>query len=160
VTEPWRPALAVLAAGLAGTGAVVGLLLLGRMLRPTSVLVRRGRLPRPVRRALAWARSRSLRAWCPEPATAEALAQHLAARAGRSTARLGVSLVDEPARADVVVVRAGGADVSVARAVVPPPCSTIVLADPDDGAEVRAAWASLSAALRDADPYPPRAEGP
>ena len=120
-----------------------------RLVHPDTELTRRNRLPSAWRRCTAWARSRSLRLWCPDGPTAEVVAAHLATSAGRRLRRLGVSVAERPELADVVVVdRRSGVDPAPVRAQVPSPCAVIVLADARDPAEFRDACVDLAVALR------------
>lgn len=131
--------------------AAVGVVLvtLLRLVGPGSILVERNRLPTWWSRFTAWARSRSLRIWCPDPTTAAVVADHLATPMGRRLSRLGVAIAEGPHDADVIVVSAGDRDgLDHQRRSTPVPTASIVLSDPTDQAEFVDALVRLSAALR------------
>jgi hypothetical protein len=148
MTAPVRQYVAMFVVGLVATGVALGLLLLARLVQPASRIVRRGLLPRPWEYATAWARSNSLRVWCPDPAVEECLAAHLEGPLGRRLAQVGVSLAADPAVADVVVTRAGAALDDADRQLVCPPWSWVRLVDPADVAELDEAVRTLAATLR------------
>ncbi|HET8929747.1 MAG TPA: hypothetical protein VFN21_03715 [Acidimicrobiales bacterium] len=136
-----------------GAVATVAIALL-RLVRPDAQLVRRDRLPAWWRSLTSWSRSRSLRLWCPNDATATLVAAHLRVDTGRRLSRLGVSIAPGPWAADVVVVERGDADrldadrLDAERARAPQPVATIVLTDAGDIEEFRDALVVLAAALR------------
>lgn len=133
--------------------AVVLIALLG-LVGPGSTLVARGRLPSWWRRFTAWARSRSLRVWCPHPATRRQVAAHLQSPRGRRLSRLGVSVATAPGDADVLLVaRRHEDEVAEFRRAMPVPTASVVLVDPADPDEFADAMGALAAALRrPADP--------
>lgn len=144
-----RPYLAILIVGAVAAAVGVALVAILGLLGPDSMLVQRQRLPGWWIRFTAWARSRSLRVWCPDPATARAIAAHLATPTGRRLSRLGVTLVPTPGDADVIVLaRAERHDLDRWRAHAPTPTASVVLRDPEDLDEFTDAIARLAAALR------------
>lgn len=144
-----RQYLAVVICFVIGACVMVVVASVMRVVQPDSQLVRRNRLPPVWLRVTAWARSRSLRLWCPDPAAAASVSAHLRTEQGRRLRRLGVSMTDVPGRADAVVVtRNHASNLETERARVPVPCATIVLADADDAAEFATAVTDLAAALR------------
>jgi hypothetical protein len=148
MTAPVRQYVAMFVVGLVAAGMALGLLLLSRLVQPGSRIVRRGLLPRPWQYATAWARSNTLRLWCPDPAVEAGVAAHLAGPSGRRLARAGVSLATEPAVADVVVTRADADLADADRQLVCPPWSWVRLVDPTDVAELDEAMRTLAATLR------------
>ena len=144
-----RDYLAVPIVFVAAAAIGVALVALLRLVGPTSMLVERNRLPDWWGRFTAWARSRSLRLWCPKDATATAVAGHLATPMGRRLSRLGVSMAEGPYDADVIVVASGDRDdVDRWRRATPAPTASIVLTDPSDLDEFTDAMVRLAAALR------------
>lgn len=144
-----RDYLAVLIAFVAGTAFAVVVIAVTRLVGPDAQLVRHRRLPAWWRQLTGWSRSRSLRLWCPDPATAAAVAAQLCTATGRRLSRLGASIAPGPWDADVIVIERLDADrLEAERARAPRPIATIVLADAADADELRDAIVSLSAALR------------
>lgn len=144
-----RAYLAIPIAGILGAAIAVALVSVTRLIGPDSLLVARGRLPLWWRNMTAWARSRSLRVWCPEPHTAVAVSAHLQTERGRRLVRLGVSIAQGPWEADVLVVEhRDTAQLDVARTCAPTPIATIVLADATDPVEFSDAVVALAVAHR------------
>lgn len=144
-----RPYLAVLIAGIVGAAVAVALVALTRMVRPDSLLVTRSRLPAWWGTMTAWARSRSLRVWCPDPPTGATVAAHLQTERGRLLVRLGVSIASGPWDADVLIVEQDDeAALEAARRLAPSPVATIVLADAGDPVAFGDAVVALAAAHR------------
>ncbi len=144
-----RAAMAVVIAFAVGGGIGVVLVGLSRLVGPDSPLVVHDRLPGWWQRLTAWARSRSLRLWCPDPATAAVVAAHLGTGTGRRLSRLGVSIAEGPWAADVIVVEGHRmVDLDAARARAPSPVASVVLVDATDLHEFRDALVGLAAALR------------
>ena len=146
MTAPVRQYVAIVVVGLVAMGAALGLLLLTRLVQPSSRIVRRGLLPRPWADATAWARSRTLRVWCPEPEVEARIVEHLEGPLGRRLAPRGVTLASGPMTADVVVTHAALDDAD--RALVCPPWSWVRLADPNDAFELDEAMRALAVRLR------------
>ena len=144
-----RAYLAVLITVVVGGAIGLVLVVVTRLVRPDAELVVRDRLPAWWKRLTAWARSRSLRVWCPHPDTAARLAAHLQTDDGRRLSRLGVSLAEGPWAADVLVVeRAHESLLAATRAHAPEPVGSVVLTDAGDPVELRDALVALAAALR------------
>lgn len=144
-----RAYLAVPVAFVVGSAVAIVLIALVRQVRPDAQLVRRDRLPAWWQTSTAWSRSRSLRLWCPDRATAASVAMQLQTDTGRRLSRLGVSIAPGPWAADVVVVELSDADrLDEARTKTPRPVATIVLTDAGDLDEFRDAVVELAAALR------------
>jgi len=152
-----RAYLAILIALVVGSAVAVVLVTLLRQVRPDAQLVRRDRLPVWWQTLTARARSRSLRLWCPDPATAARVALHLRSETGRRLSRLGVSIAPGPWAADVVVVDRRDADrLDQATTLTPSPVATIVLSDAGNLDEFRDAVVDLGAALR----WPDKVDAP
>lgn len=144
-----RAYLAVPVVFVAAAAVAVVLIAILGLVGPGSLLVERDRLPAWWRRLTAWARSRSLRVWCPDPDTARVLAAHLATPVGRRLSRLGVSIATGPGDADVLVVARVDEDgLGAWRDAMPVPTASVVLGEPTDPDEFVAAMTALSAALR------------
>ena len=140
---------AVLICFVVGGGFAAVVMAILRLVGPDARLARRGRMPDWWQRLTAWSRSRSLRVWCPNPATASLVTEQLQSEAGRRLSRLGVSIAAGPWSADVVVVESDDAGrLDEARAQAPQPVASIVLTDAADPDEFREALVALSAALR------------
>lgn len=140
--------MAMFVVGLVTMAATLGLLLLTRLVQPTSSVVRRGLVPRPWAFVTAWARSRSLRVWCPDPLVEAQVAAHLEGPIGRRLLRTGVSLAADPSVADVVLTRADTVLDDADRHLVCSPWSWVRLADPADVTELDKAMTALAARLR------------
>lgn len=144
-----REYLAIVICLVVGGAVATAAVALLRVVRPDSQLARRDRLPAWWRTLTAWSRSRSLRLWCPDPATAATLTVHMGTETGRRLSRLGTSIAPGPWAADVVVVERIDADqLDAARVRAPQPVATIVLTDAGDLDEFTDAVVALAAALR------------
>ena len=148
MTAPVRQYVAMFVVGLVAMAAALGLLLLARLVQPSSRVVRRGLVPRPWAFVTAWARSRSLRVWCPDPLVEAQFVAHLEGSGGRRLIRSGVSLANSPAVADVVVTSTEAVLDDDDRNLVCPPWSWVRLVDPTDASELEAAMAALAVKLR------------
>ncbi len=149
VTDDVRAYAALAVFFVVGTGLVVVVVALARAVQPGSELVRRGRLPGWSVRLTAWARSRSLRLWCPNDVTAATVAGHLKDATGRRLSRLGVSIASGPGGADVVVIdQRDAARLDAWRAEVAVPNAAVTLVDAGDATEFTDAIIALSMALR------------
>lgn len=139
-----RPWLAVVGFFAVGFVAVLVGGIVARSVQPGSQLDRHDRIPPTVRRVTGWARSRSLRLWCPVPELAEQIVLLLATPQGVRLRRLGVSIVDDARVADVIVLR-DAHTVEALRSTAPTPCASIVVEDVTDLAD---SLIALAAALR------------
>lgn len=148
MTAQVRQYVAMFVVGLVTMGAALGLLLLTRLVHPDSRVVRRGLVPRPWAFVTAWARSRSLRVWCPDPDVEAKFLAHLEGPLGRRLVRTGVSLAAGPEDADVVVTDSDAALDDADRQLVCPPWSWVRLVDPADATELVEAMTSLAMKLR------------
>ncbi len=139
--RPWLAVVGFFAVGfvMVFVGRVVA-----RSVQPGSQLDQHGRIPPTVHRVTGWARSRSLRLWCPVPELTEQIAVLLATPQGARLRRLGVSMVDDVRVADVIVVR-DAQTLQALRAVAAMPCASIVV---DDGAALSESLIALAAAFR------------
>lgn len=143
-----RQYLSVLMVGVVACSGTFALLIMTRLLQPASTFVRRGLMPRPLGWLTRWARSRTLRYWSPDPVISALLLDHLAGPIGVRLRRLGVSPVEAPVQADVVVVGSGAILGDDALAAVPQPCALLQLEDPADARAVLAAFEDLALRIR------------